>query len=105
MNLKGIKSKKVSDSIDNLDKVLKVIESYVDPIDPIEGGNVTITEDEIGVPITEELRDKVDEYLTEKFIPEEGTEEYDEWEFDGLGSQVSVELVDGHLEIEVWYNV
>lgn len=29
----------------------------------------TITEDEIGVPITEELRDKVSEYLTEKFIP------------------------------------
>lgn len=40
MNLKGIKSKKVSDSIDNLDKVLKVIEGYVDPIDPIEGGSV-----------------------------------------------------------------
>lgn len=98
-------SAEVSDSKDNLDKVLKVIESYVDPIDPVEGGSVTITEDEIGVPITEELRAKVAEYLTKKFIPKEGTKEYAAWEFDGYGPQVSVELVDGNLEIEVWYNV
>lgn len=105
MNLKEINLRRVSDSSENLDGVMSKIEELVKDLDPVEGGSISISEEEIGVPITEELRDKVEEYLIDKFMPEEGTEEYDEWEWEGAGAQVSVDLIDGVLEIEVWDNV
>lgn len=105
MNLKEIKLKKVSDASENYDAIMSKIDEFVQDLDPVEGGSVSISEDDLGVPITEELTYKVEEYLTEKYMPEEGTEEYAEWEWKGGGTQVSVDLVDGVLEIEVWDNV
>lgn len=104
MNLKSFKAKRLSDSTTDYGKALKVIEKLVEPIDPVEGDTITVTEEELGVPVTEELRQKVEDYLTDKYRPEEGTEEYDAWEWHGEGTQTGVEIVDGALEIEIWFN-